>query len=77
MLRFGHDTGGGQDDWTLQSDHGAFHAAGTPFLSFGVEDHSDSHKPSDTADKIDPAFFAAAVGTILDLVRALDAGAAR
>lgn len=77
MLRFGHDTGGGQDDWTLQSDHGAFHAAGIPFLYFGVEDHPDYHKPSDTAEKIDPAFFAAAVGTILDLVRALDARLAR
>lgn len=77
MLRFGHDAGGGQDDWTLQSDHGAFHAAGIPFLYFGVEDHPDYHKPSDTAEKIDPAFFAAAVGTILDLVRALDARLAR
>ncbi len=71
-LRFGHDTGGGQDDWTLQSDHGAFHGAGIPFLYFGVEDHPDYHRPTDTADKIDPVFFTAAVGTILDVVRALD-----
>lgn len=76
-LRFGHDTGGGHDDWTSQSDHGAFHAAGIPFVYFGVEDHPDYHKPTDTAEKIDPAFFAAAVGTILDVVRTLDAELAR
>ncbi len=73
-LRFGHDTPGtGVDDWTLQSDHGAFHAAGIPFLYFGVEDHPDYHQPSDTADRIDAAFFAAAAGTILDVLRTLDA----
>jgi Zn-dependent M28 family amino/carboxypeptidase len=76
-LRFGHDTGNGHDDWTLQSDHGAFHAAGIPFLYFGVEDHPDYHKPTDTAEKIAPAFFAAAVGTILDVIRTLDAKPAR
>ena len=54
---FGHDSGGGQNDWTTQSDHGAFHAAGIPFVYFGVEDHPDYHKPTDTADKINPAFF--------------------
>ncbi len=71
---FGHDSGGGSDDWTSQSDHGAFHSAGIPFLYFGVEDHADYHQPTDTAEKIDPRFFAAAVGTVLDTLRALDAG---
>ena len=37
----------------MQSDHGAFHAAGIPFVYFGVEDHPDYHKPTDTFDKID------------------------
>lgn len=73
-LRFGHDRPeDGQDDWTLQSDHGAFHEAGIPFVYFGVEDHPDYHQPTDTADRIDPTFFAAAARTILDAVRALDA----
>jgi Zn-dependent M28 family amino/carboxypeptidase len=71
-LLFGHDSGGGHEDWTAQSDHGAFHAAGIPFIYFGVEDHPDYHKPTDTADKIDATFFYRAATTILDAVTALD-----
>ena len=41
-------------DWTSQSDHYAFHLKKIPFIYFGVEDHADYHKPSDTFDKIDP-----------------------
>jgi Zn-dependent M28 family amino/carboxypeptidase len=42
-LLMGHDSPDGprSDDWTSQSDHGAFHAAGIPFIYFGVEDHPD------------------------------------
>lgn len=77
-LLFGHDVpkeagGKPQDDWTTQSDHGAFHRAGIPFIYFGVEDHPDYHKPSDTADKINPIFFRQAAETILDALIALDA----
>lgn len=71
-LLFGHDSGGGQNDWTTQSDHGAFHSAGVPFLYFGVEDHPDYHKPTDTADKINPTFFYQAAVTILNAVTAVD-----
>jgi Zn-dependent M28 family amino/carboxypeptidase len=71
-LLFGHDKGGGEDDWTLQSDHGAFHAAGIPFIYFGVEDHPDYHKPTDTADKIDTVFFGQAAETIRTAITALD-----
>jgi Zn-dependent M28 family amino/carboxypeptidase len=73
---FGHDKpgarGGAQDDWTTQSDHGAFHAAGIPFVYFGVEDHPDYHKPTDTADKIDMVFLGRVAATIHDAVTALD-----
>jgi Zn-dependent M28 family amino/carboxypeptidase len=73
---FGHDrpvaVAGGVDDWTNQSDHGPFHAARIPFVYFGVEDHADYHKPTDTADKIDRGFFAAVAETILDAVLQLD-----
>lgn len=73
-LLFGHDRPeDGHDDWTKQSDHGSFHAAGIPFVYFGVEDHPDYHKPTDTPDKIDVAFFGHAAETILDAVLALDA----
>jgi hypothetical protein len=71
-LLFGHDRGGGQDDWTMQSDHGAFHAAGIPFIYFGVEDHPDYHKPTDTADKIDKVFFGQVAETIRAAITALD-----
>jgi Zn-dependent M28 family amino/carboxypeptidase len=75
-LLFGHDKpkeiAGGLDDWTNQSDHGPFHAAGIPFVYFGVEDHPDYHKPTDTAHKINPTFFRQAAETILDAVIALD-----
>jgi hypothetical protein len=69
---FGHDSGGGQNDWTTQSDHGAFHSAGIPFLYFGVEDHPDYHQPTDTADKINAKFFFESARTILDAVNAVD-----
>ena len=75
-LSFGHDrpttAGGTRDDWTLLSDHGAFHRAGIPFVYFGVEDHPHYHEPTDTAEKIDPAFFRNVVEMVLDAVIALD-----
>lgn len=71
---FGHDRpGSGSDDWTNQSDHGPFHAARIPFVYFGVEDHADYHKPTDTADKINRSFFADVAETILAALIALDA----
>ncbi len=51
-LLMGHDTGSQTDDWTMQSDHAAFHAKKIPFLYFGVEDHPDYHKVTDTFEKI-------------------------
>jgi Zn-dependent M28 family amino/carboxypeptidase len=65
------------DDWTSASDHGPFHAAGIPFLYFGVEDHPGYHNPSDDAEHIKPEFYAAVVATIIDAVRELDARVAR
>ena len=71
---FGHDRPGtGSDDWTSLSDHGAFHAAKIPFVYFGVEDHADYHKPTDTADKINRGFFADVAETILNAILQLDA----
>ena len=75
MIRFGHDRPSprSRDDWTLQSDHGVFHQAGVPFLYFGVEDHPDYHRPTDTADKIDPTFFGNVADMLLDVVITADA----
>ena len=73
-LRLGHDRAGvaGQEDWTDDSDHGPFHAAGIPFVYFGVEDHRDYHKPTDDPETLTPAFFGRAVGTILAVLQGLD-----
>ncbi|MGH9309623.1 MAG: M28 family peptidase [Vicinamibacterales bacterium] len=80
-LAFGHDKpasqASGLDDWTNSSDHGPFNAAGIPFLYFGVEDHPDYHKPTDTADKIPRAFYVEAVRVVLDTVRRLSDDASR
>jgi Zn-dependent M28 family amino/carboxypeptidase len=72
-LLLGHDQpGSGPDDWTLQSDHAVFHGRGVPFVYFGVEDHPDYHRPTDTADRIDAKVFADAAETILDAIASLD-----
>lgn len=74
-IKFGHDrpkSVSGEDDWTHQSDHGPFHDAGIPFVYFGVEDHPDYHRPTDTADRIDPRFYGDAVDTIIEAVTAFD-----
>src|SRR5919204_5314569 len=73
-LLLGHDRPGRrfEDDWTEQSDHAAFHAAKIPFIYFGVEDHKDYHKPTDTFATITPQFFVRAVETIGIAVRLID-----
>jgi hypothetical protein len=44
-LLLGHDTDaqGKENNWTAQSDQGAFAAAGVPWVYFGVEDHPEYH----------------------------------
>lgn len=71
-LRFGHDSGGGRDDWTGQSDHAAFHGVKIPFVYFGVEDHPDYHRPTDDFERIIPGFYVRAVRTIGGFVERLD-----
>jgi Zn-dependent M28 family amino/carboxypeptidase len=76
QVLFGHDRpiyrSAGVDDWTQSSDHGTFHAAGVPFVYFGVEDHADYHAPTDTADKIDRRFFGDVGDMIVDALRTFD-----
>jgi Zn-dependent M28 family amino/carboxypeptidase len=73
-LRFGHDSPewAGPDNWVQASDHGPFHQAGVPFLYFGVEDHPDYHRPTDSADHVNPEWFAAEVETIRRVLLAVD-----
>ena len=75
-LLYGHDRPGfyrAEEDWTDQSDQGSFHAEGIPFLYFGVADHDDYHRPTDTFEHIQPAFFIAVTDAAIDVVAALDA----
>ena len=69
----GHDTPQNpRDDWTSQSDQGAFHAQRIPFLYFGVEDHPDYHKATDDFERIQQGFYARAVRSVLAVVREID-----
>ncbi len=61
-------------NWTSASDHSSFHDVGVPFLYFGVEDHADMHEPTDTADRIDAAFYAASAETVLTALLEADRG---
>lgn len=72
-LKLGHDTPEPKaDDWTMQSDHGAFHAIGRPWVYFGVEDHPDYHKPTDDFPAIPQDFFRRSAATTELAVRAFD-----
>lgn len=77
-LVFGHDEPNtGRDNWTKSSDHGAFFDAQVPHIYFGVEDHADYHKPSDSFGHIDQQFYVNAVNLILKCTKALDAELAK
>jgi len=67
-LYLGNDGGPGEKDWSNASDHGPFHAKGIPFLYFGVEDHEDYHKPTDSVDRIDPVFYTKVTDLILQVL---------
>ncbi len=62
-----------RDDWTLLSDHAAFHLQGIPFLYLGVEDHPYYHTVNDTFDIIMPDFYLGAVETAVDVAARADA----
>ncbi|MFZ6798534.1 M28 family peptidase [Undibacterium sp. Di24W] len=72
-LSFDHDRPEqGSNDWTSQSDHYAFFKAGIPHLYFGVEDHADYHKPTDSAEKVNPKFFDGAIEIVQKAVQLID-----
>jgi hypothetical protein len=73
----------GAGDGYGPSDHTSFHARGVPVLFFFTGAHGDYHRPTDTADKVDPQGLAevarlayrsavdAARGPRLEVVRAV------
>ena len=72
-LVLGNDGENGQLDWTNSSDHGPFHEKGIPFIYFGVADHKDYHKPTDTFENIQEQFYWQACELILDFILEIDA----
>ena len=73
-LLFGHDNPEDKtkDDWTLSSDHRIFHKEKIPFIYFGVEDHKDYHKPTDTFKNINQQFYIEAVKLIIEAIEKYD-----
>lgn len=77
-LAFGKDTpeDKGEDNWVDASDHGAFHAAGVPFLYLGVNYHPDYHQPTDDFERVTPSAFISSTelawASFVALDRALD-----
>lgn len=75
-IHLGHDRPmyltGLTDNWTTASDHGSFEEVGVPWLYFGVEDHGDVHQPTDTADRIDAAFYSGAAEAVLSALLEAD-----
>ncbi|MES3019064.1 MAG: M28 family peptidase [Bacteroidota bacterium] len=72
-ILFGHDLPDtGKEDWTMQSDQGPFAKENFPFIYFGVEDHKDYHKPTDTFENINQDFYYGASTAILMSIIKLD-----
>jgi len=72
-ILFGHDLpDSGKEDWTMQSDQGPFAAENIPFVYFGVEDHKDYHKITDTFANINLDFYYNASRAILKSIIQLD-----
>lgn len=75
-LLFGHDHPlpfwNLEDDWTDQSDQGAFIDADIPAIYIGVDSTKDYHRPTDTFDRIDQKFLVNAAELVARLVQRLD-----
>jgi hypothetical protein len=70
----GHDNPNdkSQDNWTNSSDHRSFHKEKIPFIYFGVEDHKDYHKDTDTFENINQEFYIKAIKLITEAVENYD-----
>lgn len=73
-LLYGHDNPYNilLEDWTYSSDHRIFHEKKIPFIYFGVEDHKDYHKATDTYDHINKEFYVDAVRLIIEVIENYD-----
>lgn len=60
------------EDWTFSSDHAVFHRRKIPFIYFGVDDHKDYHKDTDTFENINQDFYYEAVKLIIQVIEKSD-----
>ena len=73
-LLFGHDDpmSKQQADWTFSSDHRVFYRQKIPFIYFGVPDHKDYHRSTDTFATINQEFFIETVKIVIQATENLD-----
>jgi hypothetical protein len=73
-LLFGHDSPENkeQSDWTFSSDHKVFHREKIPFIYFGVPDHKDYHRSTDTYATINKGFYIESVKVIIQAIENFD-----
>jgi Zn-dependent M28 family amino/carboxypeptidase len=75
-VQFGHDRpwylAGRVEDWSDSSDQGPFLRAGIRTLYYGVEDHDDYHRPTDTVARIQGPFLAEVASLVIDTLRRVD-----
>ncbi|MGK0414916.1 MAG: Zn-dependent M28 family amino/carboxypeptidase [Polaribacter sp.] len=73
-LLFGHDDAENKEqaDWTFSSDHRVFHREKIPFIYFGVPDHKDYHRDTDTFETINKDFYIESVKIIIQAIENLD-----
>ena len=73
-LLSGHDNPNDKtmQNWTNSSDHRSFHKEKIPFIYFGVEDHKDYHKDTDTFENINQEFYVEAVKLIIQSIENYD-----
>ncbi|SDS22451.1 Peptidase family M28 [Polaribacter sp. KT25b] len=74
ILLFGHDAPEDKDqsDWTFSSDHRVFHREKIPFIYFGVPDHKDYHRSTDTFATINTDFYIESVKIIIQAIENFD-----
>lgn len=74
QLSLGHDEPKNKEkeDWTYSSDHISFHKEKIPFIYFGVEDHKDYHKHTDTYENINQEFYIEALKLIIQAIERYD-----
>ncbi len=56
----------------MLSDHREFHAAGIPFLKFGVELHKHYHEPTDTFARLNHGFYERVVHMLVGVATECD-----